>query len=89
MVRGLPRTTKCDNSSKFISKMMDQWAYERGVELDCSRAGKPTDNANVESFNGRLRHEYSNASWFMWLDDALGKIVVRRPATTTVGSARR
>ena len=26
-----------------------------GVELDFSRPGKPTDNARVESFNGRLR----------------------------------
>jgi transposase InsO family protein len=31
----------------------DRWAYERAVELDFSRPGKPTDNANVESFNGR------------------------------------
>jgi len=29
--------------------------YENGVTLDFSRPGKPTDNAFVESFNGRLR----------------------------------
>jgi len=29
-----------------------KWAYERGVGLDFSRPGKPTDNAAVESFNG-------------------------------------
>jgi putative transposase len=29
---------------------MDKWAYERGVELDFRRPGKPTDNARVESF---------------------------------------
>jgi putative transposase len=73
-VRGLPRTIKSDNGSEFISKVMDKWAYERGVELDFSRPGKPTDNANVESFNGRLRQECLNASWFMSLDDARGKI---------------
>jgi len=43
--RGLPGTIKTDNGSEFISKVMDKWAYERGVELDCSRPGKPTDNA--------------------------------------------
>lgn len=73
-VRGLPCTIKSDNGSEFISKVMDKWAYERGVELDFSRPGKPTDNANVESFNGRLRQECLNASWFMSLDDARGKI---------------
>lgn len=54
---------------------MDKWAYERGVELDFSRPGKPTDNAQVESFNGRFRQECLNAHWFMSLDDAKGKIV--------------
>ena len=72
--RGLPKTIKSDNGSEFISKVMDKWAYERGVELDFSRPGKPTDNANVESFNGRLRQECLNATWFMSLDDARGKI---------------
>jgi putative transposase len=51
--RGLPSIIKVDNGSEFISKVMDKWAYERGIELDFSRLGKPTDNAKVESFNGR------------------------------------
>ena len=72
--RGKPEVIRCDYGSEFISKVMDKWAYERGVELDFSRPGKPTDNANVESFNGRLRQECLNASWFMSLDDARGKI---------------
>jgi len=72
--RGLPGTIKTDNGSEFISKVMDKWAYERGVELDFSRPGKPTDNAAVESFNGRLRQECLNASWFLSLADAQTKI---------------
>lgn len=76
--RGLPQTIKTDNGSEFISKIMDRWAYERGVELDFSRPGKPTDNANVESFNGRLRQECLNATWFMSLEDAKGKIAAWR-----------
>jgi putative transposase len=50
-IRGKPMTIKTDNGSEFISKVMDKWAYERGVELDFSRPGKPTDNAMVESIN--------------------------------------
>ncbi len=72
--RGLPLTIKTDNGSEFISKAMDKWAYERGVELDFSRPGKPTDNATVESFNGRLRQECLNEHWFLSLDDARAKI---------------
>ena len=53
---------------------MDKWAYERSIELDFSRPGKPTDNAKVESFNGRLRQECLNAHWFLSLEDARCKI---------------
>ena len=72
--RGLPKTIKTDNGSEFISKVMDKWAYERAVELDFSRPGKPTDNARVESFNGRLRQECLNSNWFLSLEDAKAKI---------------
>jgi len=34
----------------------------------------PTDNAFVESFNGRLRDECLNANWFLSLADARTKI---------------
>ena len=74
MKRGLPAIIKVDNGSEFISKVMDKWAYERGIELDFSRPGKPTDNAKVESFNGRLRQECLNAHWFLFLEDAWRKI---------------
>ncbi len=76
--RGLPKTIKTDNGSEFISKAMDRWAYERQVELDFSRPGKPTDNARVESFNGRLRQECLNTHWFLSLDDAKAKIAAWR-----------
>jgi len=60
--RGRPCTIKSDNGSEFISKVMDQWAYDHQVELDFSRPGKPTDNAKSESFNGRFREECLNAT---------------------------
>ena len=72
--RGLPATIKVDNGSEFISRVMDKWAYEHDIELDFSRPGKPTDNAKVESFNGRLRQECLNAHWFLSLEDARRKI---------------
>ncbi len=49
---------------------MDEWAYRNSVKLEFSRPGKPTDNAFIESFNGRLRQECLNQNWFTSLDDA-------------------
>ena len=74
LIRGAPRTIRVDNGPEFISKALDRWAYENGVTLDFSRSGKPTDNAFVESFNGRLRDECLNAHWFLSLADARTKI---------------
>jgi putative transposase len=69
-----PEHIRLDNGPKFVSKALDRWAYEHGVTLDFSRPGKPTDNAYVESFNGRLREECLNANWFLSLEDAQAKI---------------
>lgn len=68
--RGKPRDIRCDNGPEFVSKALDQWAYWNGVQLDFSRPGKPTDNAFIESFNGRVRQELLNASWFESLETA-------------------
>ena len=72
--RGLPRTIRVDNGPEFISKQLDQWAYLNSVQLDFSRPGKPTDNGLIEAFNGRLRQECLNESWFLSLEDAREKI---------------
>ncbi len=72
--RGRPTAIKVDNGSEFAGKVMDRWVYENGVELDFSRRGTPTDNALVESFNGRLRQECLNEHWFLSLTDARSKI---------------
>ncbi len=72
--RPFPQLLKTDNGSEFAGKMLDKWVYERDTRIDFSRPGKPTDNAMVESFNGRLRHECLNEYWFMSMEDARCKI---------------
>ena len=72
--RGVPQTIRVDNGPEFISRSLDLWAYWNGVQLDFSRPGKPTDNALIESFNGRLRQECLNQHWFLSLEDAQEKI---------------
>lgn len=44
-----------------MSRDLDLRAYANGVTLDFSRPGKPTDNAYIEEFNGRLRAECNDA----------------------------
>ena len=53
---------------------MDLWAYQRGVQLQFIRPGKPVENAFIESFNGRLRDELLNGELFMNLLDARRKL---------------
>jgi putative transposase len=71
---GFPRTIRVDQGSEFISRDLDLWAYARGVTLDFSRPGKPTDNAYAEAFNSRVRAECMNAHWFLTLADAREKM---------------
>ena len=72
--RGKPEKIRVDNGPEFTSKKLDQWAYLNQIELDFIRPGKPTDNALIEAFNGRLREECLNQSWFLSLEDAREKI---------------
>ena len=43
------------------------------MELAFCRPGKPTDNAFIESFNGKFREECLNEHWFLSLADAQQK----------------
>lgn len=65
-----PRSLIVDNGPEFISKALDRWAYRNGVELIFIQPGKPTQNAFVESFNGRFRDECLNEHWFESLKEA-------------------
>ena len=70
---GYPKTIRLDNGPEFISKDLDLWAFMKGVTLDFSRPGKPTDNAFIESLNGKFRAECLNVNWFLSLDEARRK----------------
>jgi len=58
---------------EFVSRDLDLWACQRDITLDFSWPGKPSDNAIAESFNGKVRSECLNTTWFMNLDDARRK----------------
>jgi putative transposase len=46
------------------------WAKERGIKLQFIQPGKPTQNAFVESFNGKFRDYCLNLHWFRTLAEA-------------------
>lgn len=78
MLRGLPETVRCDNGPEITSRHFLAWCVERKLDVMHIRPGKPTENAHVESFHGRLRDECLNASWFWNLFDARRKIAAWR-----------
>ena len=68
--RGTPAAIQVDNGTEFTSRVVDQWAYQQGVALHFIERGKPTQNAFIESFNGKFRDECLNQNWFTDLADA-------------------
>lgn len=67
---GKPSSITCNHGTEFMSRALEDWAYTRGVQLDFTRPGKPTDNSYIESFNGKLRDECLNVTQFADLTHA-------------------
>ena len=72
--RPRPLAIRCDNGPEFSSRHFLAWCIERGIALVHIQPGKPQQNGYVESFNGKLRDECLNVSWFENLWDARRKI---------------
>jgi len=68
--RGPPAAIRADQGPEFTGRALDQWAYRNGVQLKRIAPGKPTQNAFIESFNGRFRDERLNNHWFATLPSA-------------------
>ena len=69
-VRGYPETLVMDNGTELTSVAMLCWARDRRVRLHYIQPGKPTQNACIESFNGRFRDECLNEHEFTTLTEA-------------------
>ncbi|AXR64071.1 putative insertion element IS407 [Leptospira mayottensis 200901122] len=66
----LPKQIVVDNGPEFASKTFLRWAFEKGVDIHFITPGKPTENAFIESFNGKMRNECLNENWFKNLEEA-------------------
>lgn len=68
--RGLPKTIVSDNGTEFTSMAILKWVQEIGINWHYIAPGKPTQNAFIESFNGKLRDECLNETLFSSLAEA-------------------
>jgi putative transposase len=76
--RGWPERIRSDNGPEFTSRHYLAWCIANKIEMVHIQPGKPMQNGNVESFNGKLRDECLNVSWFANLFDARRKIAAWR-----------
>lgn len=72
--RGTPQRIRLDNGTELTSRHFLCWGLDHRIELNHIEPGKPVQNAFIESFNGRLRDECLNTSWFRNLWDARCRI---------------
>jgi putative transposase len=68
--RGRPETILSDNGTELTSNAILAWSEARGIAWRYIQPGKPTQNAFIESFNGRLRDELLNETLFRSLAQA-------------------
>ncbi len=69
-LRGKPLIVVSDNGTELTSTAILRWSQEREIEWHYIAPGKPTQNAFIESFNGRLRDECLNETLFRSLGHA-------------------
>ena len=72
--RGKPAMIVSDNGTEFTSNAVLSWAGEYRIDWHYIAPGKPTQNAFVESFNGRMRDELLNETLFFGLSHARDEI---------------
>mgnify|MGYP001966030143 CR=1 FL=1 len=62
------------SEKELASTAVLKWVEETRVDWYCSQPGKPTQNAFIDSFNGRLRDECLNVTLFLLLRNALSQL---------------
>jgi putative transposase len=72
--RGVPQAIRCDNGPELTSRHFLAWCIEQKIELVHIQPGRPMQNGQAESFNGRFREECLNVNWFCNVMDGRWKI---------------
>ena len=69
-LRGRPASLLTDNGPEFTGVALERWCHDHNVRHCFIAPGKPTQNAYIESFNGKLRDECLNENLFINLGHA-------------------
>ena len=75
-LRGKPKMIVSDNGTELTSNAVLEWCGTAKIDWHYTAPGKPTQNAFVESFNGRMRDELLNETLFTSLAHAREKIAI-------------
>jgi putative transposase len=62
--RGAPMFLRSDNGPEFVSHAILRWLTDAKIETALIDPGKPWQNGDNESFNGKFRDECLNMEWF-------------------------
>lgn len=68
--RGKPEMITSDNGTEFTSNYLLRFCSEKVINWHYIQPGKPYQNGNIESFNGKLRDECLNENLFLSLSEA-------------------
>jgi putative transposase len=82
--RGKPLSIVSDNGTELTSTAILQWSQDSSIEWHYIAPGKPTQNAFIESFNGRLHDELLNETLFASLAHAREALAIWKDDYNTV-----
>jgi putative transposase len=63
-VHGSPKYLRSDNGPEFVSRAVLRWLLKADIGTAHIAPGKPWQNGNNESFNGKFRDECLSMEWF-------------------------
>ena len=69
-LRGRPASLLTDNGPEFAGLALERWTHEHWVKHHFITPGKPSQDAYIESLNGKLRDECLNEHQFLHLHHA-------------------
>ena len=61
---GAPRFLRPDNGPEFVSQAILEWLAKEKIETAHIDPGKPWQNGDNDSFNGKFRNECLSLEWF-------------------------
>ena len=69
-LHGTPRFLRSDNGPEFVSHAILEWLGNEKIETALIDPGKPWQNGDAESFNGKFRDECLSLEWFRSREEA-------------------